>query len=104
MGKKKSANFSKPKVRFGKNSIKDSNKKNSSNSKQPENPDKSSGKDIFEIDQEEINKQERRRKNIDEIENYEYIGLEKIVKEDDEEIDSDEAFNGSDEERFEHFI
>ncbi|CAI2170545.1 14052_t:CDS:2 [Funneliformis geosporum] len=91
MGKKKLANFpSKPRVK--------SNKKNPLKSKRPENPDKSSGKDIFEIDREEISKQERRRKNIDEIESYEYTGSENIVKEDDEEIDSDEAFDNSDEE------
>ena len=113
MGKKKLAKFSSG-VSFDENSIKKSKTsfntnskkfqpKNSSKSKQPENPNKIFGKDIFEIEQ-EVTKQERRRGNIDEVESYEYTGVEKIEKEDDEEIDSDEAFNDSDEERFEHFI
>ncbi|RIA97330.1 small-subunit processome [Glomus cerebriforme] len=108
MGKKKLGNSkSKNSIKKSKTSFttnyKNSGPKNSSKSKQPKNPNKISGKDIFEIDQEET-KQERRRRNIDEIESYEYAGAEKIEKKDDEEIDSDEAFNDSDEERFEHFI
>ncbi|CAG8470267.1 16827_t:CDS:10 [Acaulospora morrowiae] len=65
--------------------------------------DNISAQDVFEIDQDEI-KEEKRRKNIDELESYEYNVEEKIDIEDDEEIDSDEAFNESDEERFDHFI
>ncbi|CAG8467183.1 1318_t:CDS:2 [Acaulospora colombiana] len=69
-----------------------------------EDTDDFSAQDVFEIDQDGEFKEERRRKNIDELESYEYNGEEKIDVEDDEEIDSDEAFNKSDEERFDHFI
>ncbi|CAB4446072.1 unnamed protein product [Rhizophagus irregularis] len=117
MGKKKITKFSsKLRVSFDENSIKTSKTsktsttnskkprpKNSSISKQQKKPNKIFGNDIFEVEQDET-KYERRRRNIDEIESYEYIGVDKIEKKDDEEIDSDEAFNDSDEERFEHFI
>lgn len=118
MGKKKITKFSsKLRVSFDENSIKNSKNskttsttnskksrpKNSSISKQQKKPNKIFGNDILEIEQDET-KYERRRRNIDEIESYEYIGVDKIEKKDDEEIDSDEAFNDSDEERFEHFI
>ncbi|GBC07953.1 hypothetical protein RclHR1_07800006 [Rhizophagus clarus] len=117
MGKKKITKFSsKLRVSFDENSIKTSKNleaslatnskksqpKNLSKSKQRRNSNKIFGNDIFEIEQE--TEHERRRKNIDEIESYEYVGVDKIEKKDDEEIDSDEAFNDSDEERFEHFI
>jgi hypothetical protein len=105
MRKKKITKFSKNpktlKTSLTTNSKK-SRLKNSSENKQQKTPNQIFGNDIFEIEQE--TKHERRRRNIDEIESYEYIGVDKIEKKDDEEIDSDEAFNDSDEERFEHFI
>ncbi|KAI8137100.1 small-subunit processome [Fennellomyces sp. T-0311] len=57
--------------------------------------------DVFEADDDERSLR-RKGHTLDDVDDYEYTG-EAIASDEDEEIDSDDAFNESDEERFEHF-
>ncbi|KAI9261578.1 small-subunit processome [Phascolomyces articulosus] len=58
--------------------------------------------DVFEADDDERSLK-RKGHDLDEVDDYEYNAQDGVASEDDEEIDSDDAFNDSDEERFEHF-
>lgn len=70
------------------------------NGRAPRMPKKTNIANVYEADDDD--QVMRRGHTLDSVETYEYQNG-KIGQEDDEDIDSDEAFDESDEERFEHF-
>lgn len=68
--------------------------------KNPKNKTKLDIYNVFQVEEESA--QELRHRRLDDVESSEYH-VETIDSEDDEEIDSDEAFDEEDDERYSHY-
>ncbi|KAI7860159.1 small-subunit processome [Circinella umbellata] len=84
-----------PPQRKGKNN-------NNKNNNKRKNISSFNVKDVFEADDDDRSLK-RKGHDLDDVDDYEYDAEKGVASEDDEEIESDDAFNDSDEERFEHF-